>query len=145
MWQYFTVPLEGHIDCLIQMFTYIQPHLTYVTFGRHDIAEILLRVALNTKNQSINQCDLPREQWNIVTYGRWLLNTGLIDWLMFNANQVTFQQNWPHIILKNNAWHRIKTINNCSIRCWWKTVEVCKIAKMYIKYVVYSPFLAVSV
>jgi hypothetical protein len=25
--------------------------------GRHDIAEILLEVALNTKNQSINQSD----------------------------------------------------------------------------------------
>ena len=25
--------------------------------GRHDIAEILLKVALNTKNQSINQLD----------------------------------------------------------------------------------------
>ena len=29
--------------------------------------------------------------------------------------------------------------------CWWKTVEVYKIAKMYIKYVVYSPFSALSV
>jgi hypothetical protein len=26
--------------------------------GRHDIAEILLKVVLNTKNQSINQCAL---------------------------------------------------------------------------------------
>ena len=33
----------------------------------------------------------------------------------------------------------------CSIWCWWKTVEVYKIAKMYIKYVVHSPFLALSV
>jgi hypothetical protein len=35
--------------------------------------------------------------------------------------------------------------NNYSIWCWWKTVEVYKIAKMYIEYVVYSPFLALSV
>jgi hypothetical protein len=35
--------------------------------------------------------------------------------------------------------------NNCSIWCWWKTVEVYKIAKMNIKYVVCSPFLALSV
>jgi hypothetical protein len=27
--------------------------------GRHDIAEILLKVALNIKNQSINQSDSP--------------------------------------------------------------------------------------
>ena len=32
--------------------------------------------------------------------------------------------------------------NNCSIWCWWKTVEVYK---LYIKYVVCSPFLALSV
>ena len=37
------------------------------------------------------------------------------------------------------------TQNNCSILCWWKTVEVYKIANMYIEYVVYSPFLALSV
>ena len=35
--------------------------------------------------------------------------------------------------------------NNCSIWYWWKTVEIYKIAKLYIKYVVYSPFLALSV
>jgi hypothetical protein len=29
--------------------------------GRHDIAEILLKVALNTKNQSINQSNNKRE------------------------------------------------------------------------------------
>ena len=29
--------------------------------------------------------------------------------------------------------------------CWWKTVEIYKIAKMYIEYVVYSPLLALSV
>ena len=31
--------------------------------GRHDIAEILLKVALNTKNQSINQSILQRIIW----------------------------------------------------------------------------------
>ena len=33
----------------------------------------------------------------------------------------------------------------CSIWCWWKTVEVYKIAKMYIENIVYSPLLALSV
>jgi hypothetical protein len=30
--------------------------------GRHDIAEILLKVALNTKNQSINQSSIKKEK-----------------------------------------------------------------------------------
>jgi hypothetical protein len=34
---------------------------------------------------------------------------------------------------------------NCSIWCWWTTVEVYKIAKMYIEYVVYCPFEIYSV
>jgi hypothetical protein len=32
-----------------------QPQVIKFTSCRHDIAEILLKVALNTKNQSINQ------------------------------------------------------------------------------------------
>jgi len=32
------------------------PAFSTTKTGRHDIAEILLKVALNTKNQSINHC-----------------------------------------------------------------------------------------
>jgi hypothetical protein len=47
--------------------------------GRHDIAEILLKVALSTKNQLITTM---QSNLSIVNYGdirQVLLNTGLID------------------------------------------------------------------
>jgi hypothetical protein len=36
--------------------------------GRHDIAEILLKVALNTKNQSINQSQFYKWLYDIYIY-----------------------------------------------------------------------------
>jgi hypothetical protein len=38
---------------------WFSPASSITKTGRHDIAEILLKVALNIKNQSINQSDSP--------------------------------------------------------------------------------------
>jgi hypothetical protein len=53
----------------------------------------------------------------------------VINKLIFNN---IHQQN---ILIQSLTFY---TQNNCSIWCWWTTVEVYEIAKMYIEYVVYS-------
>jgi hypothetical protein len=56
----FTVNCNGHSfvsDKVCQLLAHgrwFSPASSTTTTGRHDIAEILLKVVLNTKNQSIN-------------------------------------------------------------------------------------------
>ena len=52
----------------------------------------------------------------------------LINWYI-TTSTILHQQ---HILIQSLTLY---TQNNCSIWCWWKTVEVYKIAKMYIEYV----------
>ena len=67
-------------------FSVITPH--------HDIAEILLKVALNTKNQSINQlyCATSDIIFNLLPrYSGRSRYTALIDLLLFNVKAAIFQ------------------------------------------------------
>jgi hypothetical protein len=65
--------------------------------------------------------------------------TQLVDNIPLTTSTILHQQN---MLIQSLTLY---TLNNCSIWCWWKTVEVYKIAKMYIEYVVYSSLLALSV
>jgi hypothetical protein len=78
---------------------------------------------------------------------KYFVGGGLWRWLNINLF-ITSARPLKSIFSQQNILIQSLTLytqNNCSISCWWKTVEVYKIAKMYIEYVVYSPFLALSV
>ena len=62
------------------------PASSTTTTGRHDIAEILLKVALNTKNQSINYVQNITAQyvsrwriWDVLSMGFCSLRFGMLD------------------------------------------------------------------
>ena len=62
------------------------PASSTTTTGRHDIAEILLKVALNTKNQSINHVQNITAQyvsrwriWDVLSMGFCSLRFGMLD------------------------------------------------------------------
>ena len=55
-------------------------HNTTYDFGNHGSRLGQAKISKKIEN-TIKPvlCDLPKKQWNMVTWGRWSLNTGLID------------------------------------------------------------------
>jgi hypothetical protein len=127
--------LKGALDSQVIKFTSYLPMvggslrvlqlLSHFKTGRHDIAEILLKVPLDTKNQSIKKNY--SASLRFIYY--WLIDLLLLNvqWAVYQlySGRKQVQQNLI-IILK---WGRGGPTQESTFDCHWKSIESCALMK----------------